>query len=271
MKEHKKMHIDEVNKINEEVNKINEINNNAIMNIDKQDAKNKFSDINIYWINLKRSYDRRQIMENMFNSIDLKNIRVEAYDGKIIDTYNNFVFIEDGNRLLSQYEKCCTISHFTAIKKAYDYDEEKIIVMEDDIGIKFIGYWESTMQQICDTAPKDWEIIKLHKLCKNYLYDLHGVKYIKIKLYHSNGAQCYIINRNGMKKIIDKYWNVDKNMWIIDYNCAVADVILYDNCISYDYNIPLFNPVMLPSQIRKGVNIYDKIIDKIINEYYNKI
>jgi GR25 family glycosyltransferase involved in LPS biosynthesis len=204
----------------------------------------------------------------MFNSIDLKNIRVEAYDGKIIDKYNNFVFIEAGNRIISPYEKCCTISHFTAIKKAYDYDEEKIIVMEDDIGIKFIGYWESTIKEIYIDAPEDWEIIKLQKSCENYS---HKTKYTKTKLYNSYGTQCYIINRNGMKKIIDKYWNVDKNMWIIDYNYAVADIILYDNCISYDYNIPLFNPVMLPSQIRKDIDIYDIMTDKIINKYYNKI
>jgi GR25 family glycosyltransferase involved in LPS biosynthesis len=207
-------------------------------------------------------------MENMFNSIDLKNIRVEAYDGKIIDKYNNFVFVEDGNIILSPYEKCCTISHFTAIKKAYDYGEEKIIVMEDDIGIKFIEYWASTIKEICVEAPRKWEIIKLYKLCKYYSYG--QPKYKKTIIHKSYGAQCYIINRNGMKKIIDKYWNVDKNMWIIDYNYAVSDVILYDNCISYDYTIPLFNPVMLPSQITKGGgSSYDEKIDEIITKYYN--
>lgn len=234
--------------------------------IDYKHAKKMMSDIPVYWINLDRSSNRKDIMNDMFEKINIKHIRIVAYDGNIIDSYKEI----NCNSDITSYEIGCTFSHFKAIKTAYDSGENMITVMEDDMGIDFIDKWEKSLGEICESAPDDWEIVKLHSQQAGYMGDLIKISHIENFVSwnpESYGTCTYIINRKGMKKVIDLYYKDEK--WIVNYENAVADTILYDSTITYDYTKPLFNPRMMKSTIKASHNTSDLLVYNTVRYYYD--
>ena len=82
------------------------------VNINKDINKINFIDY-ILWINLDRSIDRFNYMNNLLSNLNIKNKRIEAIDGNNLDvkSLKNFKV----NRILINYEIACTLSHIKAI------------------------------------------------------------------------------------------------------------------------------------------------------------
>lgn len=188
----------------------------------------------IYWINLDRSTDRRQRMEQMFKDPVFRGkkiVRVSAVDGKAPDIDQilkaNFEGMQPDK--FTKVEYACTLSHLNAIKQFSESNDEVALIMEDDMTLEYKPYWRRSVKQIMDNAPNDWEIIQL---CINTQKPL-------AKIYTRNegnsqifGTVAYIIN----KKCTDHF----KNHRLLTFSEHTADKYLYNKCVTYAYKYPMF-------------------------------
>jgi GR25 family glycosyltransferase involved in LPS biosynthesis len=198
---------------------------------------NKFSLINgidiIYWINLDRSKDRRVLMENILKNIKVSNKRIIGSDGSLIPNIkSNFVFSIPSNQPNGVYG--CLLSHLRTINEIWNSKKSIALILEDDISLDFMRYWNKDLKTIIGQAPIDWDIIMISYTDTNP--NNH------INLYNKwNPTICstmaYIINRKGCEKIMKMYKN-DK--WFINTKDHVADVVVYNNCKTYVYRYPYF-------------------------------
>jgi GR25 family glycosyltransferase involved in LPS biosynthesis len=225
-----------------------------------------FSNITVYWINLDRSYDRRKNMTDMFSKYKIENIRINGYDGKILNSYKDI----ECTSYITDCELGCTLSHLTAIKTAYENNEEYAIIMEDDIIIDYCDSWKHKICEIIDIVHDDWEIIKLH--CSNFNHIINLLTISNNTFFtpwsrESDSAGCYIINKIGMKKLIDKFWKNKK--WIIEQSIAVSEYIIYPNVKTYEYVFPTFIHQVDHSLIHLEHLDYHKKSLCVILEFFN--
>lgn len=163
----------------------------------------------IYYINMDKDFDRKLYMEKQLNLFCRKYERIIGIDGSKInnllkDRIGGIKFIND-YPTLSKGEIGCILSHFVAIKTAYKDDQDIAMICEDDISFDTIGLIPN-LKDICNDAPDDWEILQLVSDKKT---NDKTIKYIKREKYGSVSAACYLINRKGMKKLLDVI--TDKN------------------------------------------------------------
>jgi GR25 family glycosyltransferase involved in LPS biosynthesis len=198
---------------------------------------NKYGLINgvdiIYWINLDRSKDRRVFMENILNRIKVQNKRISASDGKIIPNIaSNFITITPKNQTPGVYG--CLLSHLRTIKDFYTSNKNIALVLEDDISLEFMPFWNKDLKTIIGQAPVDWDIIMMHYTD----YDPNNHRYLFNRWNPSiYSTMAYIINRKGAQKIM----NLNKNgKWFINTKDHVSDALIYSNCNTVVYRYPYF-------------------------------
>lgn len=186
-------------------------------------------------------------MEKELNKLKVKHTRIEAINGKKLETYDyNLSLLTLKSN--TPGEIACTLSHLKAIKTSYDNNDSMCIIMEDDVCFELCKYWTKPLKQVVKVAPKDWEILQLNTSNANELWKFYETKakpYLKWnELYY--GTVCYLINRNGMNKIIDKY-----NGKLLNTSKFVSDYIVYINCITYTLTKPLFLHMLFSSLIQQ--------------------
>jgi GR25 family glycosyltransferase involved in LPS biosynthesis len=196
----------------------------------------------IYWINLDRSTDRKQKMENMFTDpiFSGKPIkRIEAVDGKNVVLQDK---IKMKNKRNSDLEYACLISHLNAIKMFSETEYDIALIFEDDVTLEFKKFWKTSLKQIIENAPADWEIIQLcynttQVLTKDYTLNNY-------KRDNYGGIACmaaYIINNNSAKKFINETYDpLSKRYKLLDYHTHEADHYLYKCLRTYTYKYPYF-------------------------------
>ena len=190
----------------------------------------------IYYINLDRSLQRKQFMENNYKNY----IRIVAYDGNNIKNYNDIILPNKCEQ--NNYQLCCSLSHIKAIIKAYRNNEQGILILEDDISDEYKEKWEKPIENIIKDAPKDMECLSFFVSNCNELkvmvksksdYSLHS------RFKYSTGA--YFINRKGMKKIYNLYYKNNKiDISLKLENYVADDCIIYRQIKTYVYNKPTF-------------------------------
>ena len=199
---------------------------------------NKYSLINgidiIYWINLDRSKDRRIIMENMLKNIKVPNKRISASDGKLLPNIKkNFIFnLSTSNQPPGVYG--CLLSHLRAIQQFYESGKNIALILEDDISLDFMPYWNKNLSTIISQAPLDWDIIMMSYT--NIDINRHRMLFNRWgpDIY---STMAYIINKRGAHKIM----NLNKNgKWLINTKDPVADIVIYEKCNTYVYRYPYF-------------------------------
>jgi GR25 family glycosyltransferase involved in LPS biosynthesis len=192
----------------------------------------------IYWINLDRSIDRRNHMNNIFQDPIFKNMniqRISAVDGRNpnnVYTKLNFMYKQKND-----YEYACILSHLETIRRFSRTNYEVALIMEDDITLEFKPYWRKTIKEIIDNAPSDWEIIQL-------CYNTNNNPKL-FKLYErniSNKAVCagaYLINNRTAKKLINDIY-IDGKYNLEHYLIHHADCYIFSKSITYTYKYPYF-------------------------------
>lgn len=211
----------------------------------KLDFSNRYSQIDgidqIIWINLDRCRDRFDQMQQLLNQPTISkipNYRLVATDAQQVNPLSNFELTP--KMRLAQY--ACLHSHLRAILYAYENQYNQVLIMEDDNCLDFSPIWDQSLSQIMKNAPSDWQIImlsytSLKQLQQNYTrwnFDPSGNWQ-----YNFNGTLAYLINRQGMKAIIDRLWKNSK--WNLPMNCNhVADEVLYVCTQTYIYKYPYF-------------------------------
>jgi GR25 family glycosyltransferase involved in LPS biosynthesis len=175
------------------------------------DVKKNKIDYPIYYINLDRSIDRKTKMEEQFNKYEVNNAtRISAVDGKNISSMKEGFIPGLGSYSnsfnMTKAELGCTLSHLKAIKQAYDSGLDNVLILEDDTSLDLMPLW--SIEKLSDLVKilPEWEIVKFgNTLCSH--------KLVNIEYYvfgnHCWGAWTYLINRRGMKSIIDIFFPND--------------------------------------------------------------
>jgi len=243
----------------------------------------------IYCINLTKEINRRKIMEEQFkkynleyifcNSIDANKLiftknemntnseeRIGEYNIDNITTINFHIKSKDYYQHIKKNGHIgCSLSHLYYIHKGYINNLNTMVMCEDDISFEYMSKWKNSIDSIIKNAPIDWKIIKLH--CSNIIimkkYNKNE-KYIKIPKnsvkFWSTGI--YLINKNGMQDIVNKYYNNISNKYELFQDFPVADYLLHQIDGVYYYSIPLVKNNNLDHNFKSDVAYSDVLTNE---------
>jgi GR25 family glycosyltransferase involved in LPS biosynthesis len=233
---------------------------------------NNLDGVNLYYINLDKSFERKKYIEEQFNKYkgngSVKLVRVPGVVGKDLNMKEGEINVSPVDQkqilkykydtsfptnmfILSHNELGCLLSHIKAIYFSYINGDKYSIILEDDASFFLTPLWCKSINQIVNDAPKDWNIIHLRP---RYIYDneFSDTKTLNPVL---NGCLAYLINRKGMENIIG---NVQNNVFKLPFfSKPVADYYMYAfGGKSYYYKYGLFVSQNvgngMNSQIRKS-------------------
>ncbi len=162
----------------------------------------------IFTLNLERSPDRRDrfMKQAKKASVDFEFFNAVDGLGKNIadfDAYNSKKRIRDYFFDLEPTEIACYLSHYNCIKNAYDNGLEKVVIFEDDISF---GDNFKIVLDYCLGLDDRFEMVRLFGLKNQKSMKIAEIDYgynLVVPLNTLCGAQGYMLNRNGMKKILD--------------------------------------------------------------------
>ena len=92
----------------------------------------------------------------------------------------------------------CTTSHLKAIKHWYDTsDSSYALIMEDDIDLDLVKFWNFTWRDFMANPPYDWDVVQLAIICTGSIH----VKLHK-RFVNDFSTACYMINRHHAEKLL---------------------------------------------------------------------
>lgn len=209
-------------------------NNKIINNEIIEDNIHKINKIDkIYYINLDRNEDRNIKMNETLNKLNIDYIRYEGLDGKKYNNIKNDKFNKKENIICnSNCEYAVLYSHLSLIKKLEYEKGEYFLILEDDLCLDFINYWDNSIENIIENAPNDWEIIMLGYFTLDLKFKSNYRKW-----NNDWSALSYIIRKSSISKINNYIYN-DKFDLFSDVN--VADNYIFRVFNTYVYKYPLF-------------------------------
>lgn len=254
-----------------------------------------------YYINLNRSPQRNDDTINFFNELSkyldetINYNRIEGFDGNS-EYINSYLLGLKFNQLKSIYlllhikylkkvnlkksEFGCLYSHFKAIKRFYDSNEEVAFICEDDLdtyfpldSIKFKKELNQIIEKIDEYGIISLSCVGHRNILKNILSNLEN-NYHKFQKYKFYGTGCYLINRKTAEKII-KLFIVEKNNKLLLFfknsmSSYVADNFIYSLANTHFYLPSLFYTKNIESLINSKVDNQtnsQNIMKHYINNY----
>ncbi len=208
----------------------------------------------IYYLNLDGQPERKIYMETQFKYWEIENYtRISAYDGREDDLSDIIKgrYPED----MSSGEIGCTTSHLKAIKHfVEETDAPYAIMMEDDVDLEVVKFWDFTWSNFVSKLPYDWDVIQLAIICTG---DLH-VKLHK-RFINDFSTACYMITRHHAEKLIKLHVRGDK--YKIDNGVkprAVADDLIYNSGNTFSIPILLYRIALGSSIHPDHIEVFHK-------------
>jgi len=222
----------------------------------------------IYYINMKKDKKRNKWMQKQLKNYSHK--RIEAIDGKNKKQLSN-IFITLPKMNESQGELGCLASHLKAIKTAYQNNLDEVLILEDDLDLELFHKYKDNLFKKWNENREKINLIQIFTnshSCKVYK-DFLSKKELNIypvvdEFKNMWGAQGYIINKEGINKIME-YYDIEKDIFDLDEfdSYLKSDVFLYSVCNTNIINFPFLNLTKFPSTIHKK---HDAIIrDPVMN------
>lgn len=206
-------------------------NNKLLINSDNIYKINKID--KIFYINLDRNKDRNINMKETLNKLNIEYHRYEGLDGKKYNNIKNDKFIDKDNIICnSNYEYAVLYSHLSLIKKLENEEGEYFLILEDDLCLDFINYWNNSIENIIINAPNDWEIIMLGYFTLDLKFKSNYRKW-----NNDWSALSYIIKKSSINKINNYIYN---NKFDLFNDVNVADNYIFRIFNTYLFKYPLF-------------------------------
>ena len=212
----------------------------------------------IYCINLDGQPERWEYMQTQFKYWEIENYeRISAYDGRDDDLSGIIKGTYPVN--MTSGEVGCTTSHLKAIKHWYKTsDSSYALMMEDDIDLNLVKFWNFTWQDFMRGLPYDWDVVQLAIICT-------GALHVRIhkRFVNDFSTACYMITRHHAQKLM-KY-HVRGEKYKIDNGVkprAVADDLIYNS--GNTYSVPVFL-----YKLSLGSSIHPEHIDMIHKASYD--
>jgi GR25 family glycosyltransferase involved in LPS biosynthesis len=202
---------------------------------DKNKASYKLKNLPpIYYLNLDEQPERKEYMEQQFKYWEIENYtRISAYDGRDDDLSDIIKGRYPDN--MTTGEIGCTTSHLKAIRHWYETSNSSYaIIMEDDVDLQTVRFWNFTWSDFASKVPYDWDVIQLAIICTGNLH----VKLHK-RFVNDFSTAAYMITRHHAEKLIKFHIRDDK--YKLDQGVkprAVADDLIYNS--GNTFSIPLF-------------------------------
>jgi len=196
----------------------------------------------IYWINIDERVDRRTHMTNIFAKYGWPNTRIPAVVPSTLSSDMDILYASNiSNLRIHMPSIACIGSHIKAaqIAQSDQSKSEHVIIMEDDI----IPLFDIDFSKIIETAPADWDILKLHTSNKAVI-NSNLIKFYDLGSLWSEwviddwSTIAYVLNRKTAN-VIAAHMN-NRKLDLRPYNTLVADVVLYQNRRTYSLNVPIF-------------------------------
>lgn len=214
--------------------------------------------IPIYYINLDKSFDRNYLMTKQFEKHGITNFqRIPAVYGKKFHNKkkgrlnNGYNFVNEFTTL-NLSEIGCTLSHMLAIKQAYENGDKMALIMEDDVSLGLMPFWENDLKYYLD--KDDWDIIQL----SNSSCDHDTLNDFTDFSYDCYGTFVYVIKRSGMENILNEFFP-KKTIYLKPSKSGknttggTSDVFIYKNAgVSKMINVPLFFTIDLLTNIHES-------------------
>jgi FkbM family methyltransferase len=186
---------------------------------------------------------------NQCSSHNIKNYKIAKFK-----PYKECGFTLTGRHIdkIHENSKGPTTSHLLAIKNWLNSSKDQyVLIMEDDISLETIDYWNFNFSEFIDFLPQDWECVQLS--CIRESFDNIEIK-TRSRLNSDWGCQAYLIRREYAKKLVDKYCISDTHFNLDNFNVKIqispGEYTVYDlfpivenilfEGVGVVYNCPLF-------------------------------
>ena len=192
-------------------------------------------------------------MEDQFKYWEIENYtRVSAYDGREDDLSD----IIKGRYpdMMSSGEIGCTTSHLKALKMFLETNEPYCILMEDDVSLDLVRFWNFTWRDFYVKIPYDWDVCQIAIICTG---DIH----IKIhkRFVNEFSTACYLITRHHAEKLVRLHTRGDK--YKLDNGVKprpVADDLIYNSGNTYALPLLLYRTELGSSIHPEHVDAFHK-------------
>ena len=210
--------------------------------------ENQIHPINMYYINMNKSVERKsRFLDRMskFNNYNIIRINAIIPD----DLYKYKINIPKHCKSMHDKEISCLLSHFKAIQTSYNNNDKYSIIAEDDMIIEKNINWE----YFISILPKDWEIIQLYYFKVKYINnnqfkDLQKQKFLIKTNNNLPSAAAYLVNKKGMQKILQHINNNNINL-LNHKNFCLADFVVFYNINRYILTYPIIRTEELDSTL----------------------
>jgi len=150
------------------------------------------------------------------------------------------------------------VSHIRAIERWYNkFNTPYALIVEDDIDLSTIQYWNFTWNQFIHSLPADWDCVQLGVISEN-------INDFKLRRRTGDRWSCmaYIITRDHAKRLIDLYHKGEEYLLEIPESDIQPHVenLIYLSGVTY--SIPLFI---------ENINLQSSIKDRPEYEKHHKL
>jgi GR25 family glycosyltransferase involved in LPS biosynthesis len=221
--------------------------------------------IKCYWINKNSRIDRRMFMSAQFEVSGLDNERIQAIEPKTL-----FAIHTGQQPRRKEAEYACVCSHIVALSRGLKDGGEWFLVAEDDIEIP--PNFETVLEELTKTAPKDADILQLHTNHHPSVIELYkqcvneGKTFVEWNEFWSTGL--YLISRQASKLFLETVVRTKENRVVVDLSKQdyphVADQLLYRICKTYTTTYPY-----ITTQSKLGSDIHDE--DVVFHDISNMV
>ncbi|VBB18279.1 putative glycosyltransferase [Yasminevirus sp. GU-2018] len=176
-------------------------------------------------------------MEKLLEHINVKNTRISAVDGKVLDP-NQY-----DHAKLSNGEIACCLSHIKAISYLSKLDGDYFLIMEDDVSLANSLLFDKTLDDIIDDCLKtvaNFDILMIQKTYNKELKNTYTKWTHESEIY---STASYIISRDAVKKFISNTasMNDDLRLNYLRRPLEVADEYIYKYLETYVYKYNYVN------------------------------
>tara|TARA_B110000008_G_scaffold26052_2_gene23440 strand:- start:4615 stop:6846 length:2232 start_codon:yes stop_codon:yes gene_type:complete len=171
-----------------------------------------------------------------------------------------------GNYTFKELATC--MSHLKAIREAYERGDNMALILEDD-AVLDLSNMDKNMNHFVESAPEDWEILQLFVQHMKLIGHYNHMSDPWVFWHGKNwGATAYVINRRGMRKLLEKMYK--GNSLTFEESIVVADEVVFAHLNAYTATFPYVSISGDSSQIQNDKSManekYRMQMDRLIHQ-----